>query len=126
MSHTDTPPRFLDSAAHSSAARSGLIIDWQAYQPLLDDIEIPDDQKQALIETLWSIVITFVDLGFEVDHRIGDDLLCGQSDDALSDDPPDLLSLFDEERMSYLADRLAHAKNLSDIAGEGHTNDTFR
>lgn len=40
--------------------------DWQDWLPFFEDTAIPDDQKQELIETLWALVLSFVDLGFDV------------------------------------------------------------
>lgn len=34
--------------------------------PYLEGADIPVEQNLVLIETLWSIVLTFVDLGFDV------------------------------------------------------------
>lgn len=43
-----------------------LTIDWELYGEYLEDSDLSDDQKREFIETLWSIVIAFVDLGFGV------------------------------------------------------------
>ncbi|MEM8750719.1 MAG: hypothetical protein AAGF28_10475 [Pseudomonadota bacterium] len=43
-----------------------LELDIEYYQSFLDDVDISDDKKQELIETLWSIVVSFVDLGFDI------------------------------------------------------------
>ena len=43
-----------------------LTIDVDKYQELLDDVDIPDEQKLELIETLWNIVVQFIDLGFGI------------------------------------------------------------
>lgn len=67
---TDTPPNFNPETAPPS-----LSIDWEAYLPFFEDEDIPDDQKQELIEALWSIVVSFVDLGFGV-HPVQQ--VCGQ------------------------------------------------
>lgn len=50
--HTRAPALELDSAH---------------YQQFLDDADITDAQKRELIETLWTIVIQFVDLGFGIE-----------------------------------------------------------
>lgn len=44
-----------------------LQLDVEYYQAFLDDADIPDEQKKELIETLWNIVVTFVDLGFGIE-----------------------------------------------------------
>jgi len=47
-------------------APPGLIFNFEDWLPYLDDQTIPESQKRELIETLWSIVIAFVDIGFEI------------------------------------------------------------
>ncbi|MEP3348004.1 MAG: hypothetical protein ABJN34_03255 [Litoreibacter sp.] len=84
-SRDSLPPNFNPETAPPSLA-----IDWDAYLPLLEDEDISDAEKEELIEALWYIVISFVDLGFGV-HPVQQ--ACGQGDDPLSDTPPDLLSL---------------------------------
>ncbi len=58
---TDIPPEFNPETAPPS-----LTIDWDAYLPLFEDETISDDDKRELIDALWSIVVSFVDLGFGV------------------------------------------------------------
>ncbi|MBO6550621.1 MAG: hypothetical protein JJ964_13510 [Rhizobiales bacterium] len=43
-----------------------LTLDIDYYQSFLDDADIPDDKKQELIETLWNIVVQFVDMGYGI------------------------------------------------------------
>ncbi len=43
-----------------------LTLDVEYYQSFLDDVDISDEQKSELIETLWNIVVQFVDLGFGI------------------------------------------------------------
>ena len=50
--------------------------DWQDWLPYFEDTNIPDNQKQELIETLWALVLSFVDLGFEVSANPEN---CGES-----------------------------------------------
>lgn len=77
-------------------SRPSLSIDWELYAAMLEDSDIPLDQQRELIETLWSIVVMFVDLGFDLNPV---SQICGESDDALSDDPPDLVSLLKQEQL---------------------------
>ncbi|WP_298983752.1 hypothetical protein [uncultured Roseibium sp.] len=44
--------------------RPSLTIDVDYYQSFLDDQDIPDEKKGELIEVLWSIIVSIVDLGF--------------------------------------------------------------
>lgn len=50
---------------------NALHLDVDFYQSILDDADIPDTDKRALIETLWQIITAFVDLGFGV-HPLQD------------------------------------------------------
>jgi hypothetical protein len=43
-----------------------LTIDYEYYQTFLDDMDVPDEQKRELIQTIFSIVVQFVDLGFGI------------------------------------------------------------
>lgn len=86
----DMPPNFNPETAPPT-----LTIDWDAYLPFFEDEDISEEEKHELIEALWSIVVSFVDLGFGV-HPVQQ--ACGKSDDPLSDLPPDLLSLLTSEQ----------------------------
>lgn len=61
----ENPPQSFETSTPSSAAPT-LRFDWQDWLPYLEDSDIPDEQKRQWIETLWSIVIAFVDLGFDI------------------------------------------------------------
>jgi len=37
------------------------------FYPYLEDLNIPEDQRREFLETLWSIMVQFVSLGFGVD-----------------------------------------------------------
>jgi hypothetical protein len=43
-----------------------LRFDWRDWLPYFEDENIPEDQKRVLIETIWSIVVGFVDLGWSI------------------------------------------------------------
>lgn len=40
--------------------------DWRDWLPYLDTMDAPEEKKRELIETVWSIVLAFVDMGWEV------------------------------------------------------------
>ena len=46
--------------------RPALVLDLSLYETYLADAEIPEEQRRALLETLWQIVVGFVDLGFDL------------------------------------------------------------
>ena len=48
-----------------------LSIDWDLFGSYLDDSDLTDDQKREFIESLWSIVVGFVDLGLHRRNRGG-------------------------------------------------------
>lgn len=75
-------------------SRPSLTIDWELYAAMLEGSDMPLDQQKELIETLWSIAVMFVDLGFDLNPVTQ---ICGEPDDALSDDPPDLVSLLEQD-----------------------------
>lgn len=59
----------------------GLTFNWQDWLPYFEDAGIPDAQKREMIETLWQIVVAFVDLGFDLNpHQQS----CGQNVDLKS------------------------------------------
>ena len=71
-----------------------LTIDWEVYAAMLEESDLPPEKQKELIETLWSLVVMFVDLGFDLNPVRQ---ICGEHEDALSDDPPDLVSLLQQE-----------------------------
>lgn len=40
--------------------------DWQDWLPFIAASDAPEAKKRELIETYWAIILTFVDLGWEV------------------------------------------------------------
>ncbi|GFE50532.1 hypothetical protein So717_22850 [Roseobacter cerasinus] len=58
MKHnTDPPPN----------ARPAIRLNIEDWLPYLAEPDMPETEKIALIETLWSIVLAFVDLGWDYD-----------------------------------------------------------
>lgn len=47
--------------------RPVLQLDVDYYQSFLDDEDLSEAQKKELLETIWNIVVTFVDLGFGIE-----------------------------------------------------------
>lgn len=43
-----------------------LTINWRKYEKLLEESDLPDEEKQEFLRTLWNIIVAFVDLGFGV------------------------------------------------------------
>lgn len=57
----------LDTAAANAARRPTLTLDVALYERYLDDGALPEDERRALLESLWAIIVGFVDLGFAVE-----------------------------------------------------------
>lgn len=72
-----------------------LTVDWDRYKAMLKDSDLTDTQKQEFVETLWSIIVTFVDLGFGLhpvqsvhsDGRTGSKALEAAIADVVNSDP---------------------------------------
>jgi len=86
------PP--IDDDIYPPIPRPSLSIDWELYASMLQESDMPLEQQRELIQTLWAIVVAFVDMGFDLDPV---QQICGESDDPLSDVPPDLVSLIERE-----------------------------
>lgn len=66
-----------------------LSIDWDLYGSMLEDSNLSEKQQRELIESLWSIVLAFVDLGFGV-HPLQQ--VCGEDQDDLAKALSDMIS----------------------------------
>lgn len=65
-----------------AASNRKLGIDLDRYQYMLDSTDLTDSQKQEVLEALWSIIVTVVELGYGV-HPLQE--VCGKPD-KLSDE----------------------------------------
>ncbi|MEQ9259694.1 MAG: hypothetical protein RIG84_11390 [Roseovarius sp.] len=69
--------------AFSASARPMLSIDVAKYQEYLDGSDLTPEQKEEFLRAMWSIVVTFVELGYGV-HPLQE--ACGKDREA--DGPP--------------------------------------
>ena len=67
------------------AARPSLTFDAALYDRTLAESGLSEEQKREFLETLWAIIVGFVELGFGVDP-VAQALACGQDAEAT---PPD-------------------------------------
>ena len=67
-----------------------LQVDWEVYAQMLEASDWSDAQKREFIETMWSLVMTFVDLGYGI-HPIQQ--ACGESHSLDEFIKADMLSL---------------------------------
>ena len=56
-----------------------LTVDWRAYTHFLEESDLTETEKQEFIETIWSIVVGFIDLGFKVESPVSS---CGKDAEA--------------------------------------------
>jgi len=77
MEHTTTTPM---TTAHGpmEGQRRAVKFDPSVYAPLLDDVEITDAEKLELLHSLYAILKSFIDLGFQLDFSMP---ACGQGTD---------------------------------------------
>ena len=61
-------------------------VDVEKYQFMLDGSGLNDEEKQVFLQSLWSIIVTFVDLGFGV-HPLQE--VCGQDSVQIDQRPTD-------------------------------------
>lgn len=54
------------STAPPPNTKPTLHFDWKEWLPFVEDSDLTDDQKRKMIEALWSIIIAFVDLGWDI------------------------------------------------------------
>jgi len=62
----DTKTRPNKATSQKTTEPPTLTIDWELYGQHLEDSDMSDAEKRKFIEALWSIVVSFVDLGFGV------------------------------------------------------------
>jgi hypothetical protein len=51
---------------HTETTRPAIAFDVERYERFLEDHGLSEDQKRAVLEALWSIIVSFVDLGFGI------------------------------------------------------------
>ena len=56
----------LSDGSNNEIARQTLKIDWKLYETYLENSDLTENQKKEFIETLWAIMVQFVDLGFGI------------------------------------------------------------
>ena len=88
MSHT---PSLIEQQHLQSPS---LTIDWELYAAMLEDSDLPLEKQKELIETLWSIAVAFVDLGFDLNPVTQ---ICGEEPQSLHDDLQDVVSFMGQQ-----------------------------
>lgn len=61
-----------------ASAKPLVTVDVEKYQSYLNDTDMTPEQKEAFLQDLWAIVVSFVELGFGV-HPLQE--VCGQNEE---------------------------------------------
>lgn len=56
----------MENSSKPLAQTVALTINYDLYARYLEDSDLTEDQKREFIETLWNIIVSFVDLGFGI------------------------------------------------------------
>lgn len=84
------------------AGNPSLGVDWAFYAHYLEDSDLSDEEKREFIETLWSIVTSFVDLGFGLHPaQLVDGGACEQNDENIPAAIRKMLSLKDTPKTHF-------------------------
>ena len=90
MAETTSPETEWQTAQKQDLpAHTPLHFDWRDHRDLLDDQELTEDEQREFLETLWSIMVHFVDLGFEMNPL---QLLCERIDKNAEGEAADMVS----------------------------------
>ena len=86
--------------------RRALRLDAEKYDRMLDASVISEGQRRAFIEAMWSVVVAFVDFGYDIQPFES----CGQSDESASTSPEpdcDLVEYIHSEMTDEFAEMAA-------------------
>lgn len=72
---------------NTPTSRPSLSVDWEVYADYLKESDLSDNEKREFIETIWYIVVSFVDLGFDVKSPDQIDANVSQEDKAFETTP---------------------------------------
>lgn len=56
----------IEGVTADTSQLRALSIDYELYEHYLESSDLTETQKRDFLEALWSIIVNFVDLGFEV------------------------------------------------------------
>lgn len=98
MTKTDVTAQDSEKDVPQSRDYPALEIDYDLYMKMLEESEWDDEQKREFIETMWSIIVSFVDLGFGIHPVQQAQSECEQIEDRSGIDAGDLVSSWDEAK----------------------------
>lgn len=71
----------------SRSPAPAISLDYELFAHFLDDADLTEDQKREFLEALWSIIIEFVALGFDVHPAQQAQLACGKLSQSRTNPP---------------------------------------
>lgn len=100
---TDTHETNHQHGAPDAPARAALTFDAHEYCHFLADCDWTEEQKREFIETLWQIIVGFVDLGFDLHpiQRVMDAPKTLDADSASVLDSPDNLKFLETTNTGF-------------------------
>lgn len=93
---TRPPPEIGPEVRSDDVHYPALEIDYALYEEMLKDSQWNDEQKREFIETMWSVIVSFVDLGFGIHPAQQAQTECEQVEDRSSVVADDLVSSWDD------------------------------
>lgn len=57
----------IEAAAPNASLLRPLAIDWDLFAEFLEGSDAPEDEKKELVEIVFAIMVSFVDLGFGIE-----------------------------------------------------------
>lgn len=109
MTKTQTRASEDDHGPPELADYPALEIDYELYMKMLEDSEWNDEQKREFIETIWSIVVSFVDLGFGVHPVQQAQAECAQVEDQSCNEAGSLVSSWNAGEQEKDAEKKAES-----------------
>lgn len=82
--------------AFDSSARRVLAVDVEKYQTWLDGSGLSAEQKEEFLRAVWSVVVTFVELGFGV-HPLQE--VCGKESESGAPSPKQAFDRLESEKL---------------------------
>lgn len=101
------------SDSTEGSSRLALTVDWDKYANYLDNSDLAESEKREFLEALWSIVVNFVDLGFQINPV---QQVCGQElqiSKLPKPSPDDVLKLKDHKSQNAFSEAVGHRRNDS-------------
>ena len=100
----DTNPKDSPQIRAAATCAPALSLDWERFGTYLDASDLTDAQKREFLETLWSLVVSFVDLGLGLHPlQLIMDNSCEQKSDLIAAETPSVVSSYQKSNPKFNA-----------------------